>query len=245
MQTIELEDALGPPRIELLSVGLGTLAALAAGAIGAMFMLGCVFLFLSTARDSAPVIFPYMLGLVGFVALLLTLLIESKFIRMIIPEYGVRSGMQFLHIFSTNFSFYILMMPAYVIVGAVPERLMVVFAVQVLLASLANAIISGIISRYRYSLLSLYSGFFAVILTFSAILLIFSGASISEQILFLLAGLLILVTTLTTALRLLCEYLYSTWYQITGNDILGATFTSIIEEESAAEKAAEKALTQF
>ena len=157
MQTVELEDALGPPKIELISVGLGSFAALTSGAIGAIFMLGCVFLFLSTAQNSAPAIFPYMIGLVGFVALLLTLIIEAKLLSMIIPEYAVRRGMQFFHIFATNFGLYILMMPAYVIVGAIPERLMMVFAVQVLLSSLSNAIIAGVISRYRYSLLSIYS----------------------------------------------------------------------------------------
>ena len=208
-------------------------------------MVGCVFLFLSTTQNSAPAIFPYTLGLVGFVALLITLVIEAKFLGMIIPEYAVRSGMQFFHIFTTNFGFYILMMPAYVIVGAIPERLMMVFAVQVLLSSLANVMISGIISRYRYSLLSVYSGFASVLLTFAVILFVFRDTSISEQILFLLAGLLVLVTTLSTGLRLLCEYLYSTWYRITGNDVLGATFSHIIEEEVSQEKAAEKALTQF
>jgi hypothetical protein len=202
------EDLLGPPRIDIVQVGIGTLAALASGAIGAMFLLACTFFFLSTARNSAPAIFPYMLSLVGFVAILLALFTQTKFLSMIIPEYAVRSSTQILHIFGFNFMVYICMMPAYVFAAASPERLMMIFAMHALVSTLALGIITGVVSRYRYSLLSVYTGFVALILTVTALLVILNRASISEQILFLLSAALILIMTLSTGLRLLGEYLY-------------------------------------
>jgi hypothetical protein len=244
MQTTS-EDLLGPPRLDLLQVGTGTLAALASGAIGAMFLLACTFFFLSTAKNSAPVLFPYMLSMTGFVAILLSLFIQTKFLSMIIPEYSVRSGTQALHIFGFNFMVYILMMPAYVFGASSSERLMMVFTVHALVSTLALGIITGVVSRYRYSLLSVYSGFMALILTITLLLIILERATISEQILFLLSAALILVITLSTGLRLFGEYLYGLWYALTGQDILGGTFAEIELDENAAIAAATHNLTQF
>ena len=244
MQTLN-EDLLGPPRLDIIQVGIGTLAALVSGAIGAMFLLACTFFFLSTAKNSAPVLFPYMLSMAGFVAILVSLLTQTKFLSMIIPEYSLRSSTQILHIFGFNFMVYMLMMPAYVFGSASPERLMMVFAVHALVSTLALGIITGVVSRYRYSLLSVYSGFMALILTITLLLIILEKASISEQILFLLSAALILIITLSTGLRLLGEYLYGIWYALTGQDILGGTFAEIQSDEDAAIASATKNLTQF
>lgn len=53
------------------------------GALGGLFVLLCTILFLNSTREAAPVVFPYVLSLVGFIAILISLFIHFSLEKMV------------------------------------------------------------------------------------------------------------------------------------------------------------------
>ena len=111
------EDLLGPPRIDIVSVGISALSSFVSGAIGGIFMLVCTFLFLTAAQESAPAIFPYMLALVALVGILITLFLQFYFGRLIYPEKYTRQAQETIQTFGFNLIMFILFTPLYVYAG--------------------------------------------------------------------------------------------------------------------------------
>lgn len=240
------EDFLGPPRIDMASVGISALASFVAGAVGGMFVLICTFLFLGATQESASAIFPYVLSLVGLIAILITVYVQAYFGGLIFPSKYVRRSQETAQIFGFNLLMYLLFTPLYVYVGgARVDLLMMVFCFHTLITTLGSVLIGEVIAQYRYSLLALYASFigffFAAFITF----ILFAGTTISTQILFSLSSVLVISIFAQTLFRTLFEFIYYKIYSLTGLDLLGNAFSEIQADELARVQEAEKVLTQF
>ena len=136
------EDLLGPPRTDIVSVGISALSSFVAGAIGGIFMLVCTFLFLTGAQESAPAIFPYVLALVALIGILLTLYLQFYFGRLIFPGKYTRGAQETAQTFGFNLIMFVLFTPLYVYAGGSnTELLMSVFCIHALTTTLGSVLI--------------------------------------------------------------------------------------------------------
>lgn len=78
------EEVLGPSKIDLVSIGLSCLGSIAAGFLGGLFTLLFTYVFLGSLQ-AAP-IFPYILSLVGFFAILITVSVTFILNRLLFSE---------------------------------------------------------------------------------------------------------------------------------------------------------------
>ena len=75
------EEVLGPAKIDPVSIALSCLGSIAAGFLGGLFTLLFTYIFLGSLQASA--IFPYILSLVGFFAILITVSITFVLNRLL------------------------------------------------------------------------------------------------------------------------------------------------------------------
>ncbi len=78
------EDVLGPAKISIVSIGLSCLGSIAAGFLGGLFTLLVTYIFLGSLQASN--IFPYVLSIVGFFAILITTSLTFILNRLLFPD---------------------------------------------------------------------------------------------------------------------------------------------------------------
>ncbi len=240
------EDVLGPPRSDLVSVGLSSLASIVAGFVGGVFILICTLFFLGGVQEAAPAMFPYILSIVSFVAILIASALAFYLQTLIFPQKYRGGASQATQTFLFSLLLYLVFTPLYVYVGSSrADMLMAVFVMHVLINILGTNLIVEILSNYRYSLLSVYASFLGFFVATFASTVFFLSSNVSEKILYALSLVLVLAFFLTTTFRTLFELGYYYLYSISGQDILGNVFKQIEEEEKYREVQAEKTLTTF
>lgn len=143
---------------------------------------------------------------------------------------------------------YIFFIPVYTVIATVSTELRVIliaFSTHVVLNTFTLTLLMGIISRYRYSILTFYASLISMLLTAMIVIYVQSLVSKSETSLFVLLGLPILAYVLSGTLSTSFSWLYYKIYQTSGSDPLGSVFGRIEDEERALENEAIEALTQF
>lgn len=235
---------LGPSKINLISIGLSCLGNIAAGFLWGLFTLLFTYIFLGSLQASA--IFPYILSLVGFFAVLVTISVTFILNRLLFPlkyrEWSIVLGqMAILSIF-----FFILVTPLYIYINWVkPDFLIFAFLFHILINILATSLLSEILSSYRYILLSIYGSFIGFFVASVLSVVFFMNFSPSRSALYSLIGVIIVVNFVITLFRLLFEFIYYKIYINTGTDHLGDIFAQIENEEKEAVTKAEKELATF
>ena len=148
LDNISSEELLGPPKTDIASVGLSILASLVSGFLGGLFILVCTFLFLGAAKLQAGGIFPYVLSLVGLIAILISRYLILFLSRAIFPNKYRGDGMTiFAQTFAFSIILYIFITPLYVYIGhANADRIALVFALHILLNGFGVSLISEILS---------------------------------------------------------------------------------------------------
>jgi hypothetical protein len=240
------EDLLGPPKTDIVSVGLSTLSSLVAGFVGGLVILVCTALFLKTAKVASPGIFPYVLALVGFFAILLSTYLTLFLNNLVFPNKYREGLATFAQTFALSILIFILVAPLYVYVGArYPDRLILVFTFHTLMSAFGVSLVSEILSNYRYALLSVYSSFAGFFAASAVSVAFFQNFTESDAALYSLVGAIIVVMVVTNALRLLAEFAYYQLYRATGLDPLGDVYARIENEERESLAKAERELTRF
>ncbi|OIP53620.1 hypothetical protein AUK10_02155 [Candidatus Gracilibacteria bacterium CG2_30_37_12] len=238
------EDILGPSKIDITSVGLSALGSIAAGFLGGLFVLLFTYVFLGSLQTSG--IFPYILSLVGFFAILITVSVSFVLNRLLFPvkykEGSVVLGqMTILSIF-----FFILVSPLYIYINWVKQdALIFIFFFHITINILATSLLGEILSSYRYVLLSIYGSFIGFFATSILSVVFFMNFSLSINAIYSLIGVIIVVNFIITLFRLLFELVYYKIYTKTGTDHLGDIFAQIENEEKEILAKAEKELGTF
>lgn len=240
------EDLLGPPKVDIVSVGLSTLGSLVSGFVGGIVILISTLLFLKAAKIASPGIFPYVLALVGFFAILLTTYLTLFMNTLVFPNKYKEGLATFGQTFAFSILLFILVVPLYVYMNTADiDRIVFVFVLHVLLNSLGVLLISEILSNYRYAVLSVYSSFSGFFVATAASVVFFMNFSESDSMIYSLVGVIVVVNTFMTFFRLLTELAYYKFYKLTGLDPLGDIYARIERDENEILARAEKDLVRF
>ena len=143
---------------------------------------------------------------------------------------------------------YIFFIPVYIVIASVSTEMRVIliaFSTHVVFNAFTLVLLMGVISRYRYSILTFYSSLISLLLTAMLVIYIQSLVSKSETSLFILLGLPILAYVLSGTICTTLSWIYYKIYQSSGSDPLGSVFGSIEQEERALENEAIRTLTHF
>ena len=174
-----------------------------------------------------------MLAIATFFSLLLGGTVYLSIVKTIFPSIYTRTSELFKHMMMYMVILYICLMPVYLLVasGIQHNAVLVAYLVHIMLAIFGIELIVGVISQYRYVLLSFYANIAAMILTGGIVFILFAKASDSGASLFILMGLSILTFFLSATFISVIKFLYYKFYVLTGNDPLGSTFYGIEMEE--------------
>lgn len=238
------EEILGPPNVDIISVGLASLGSMIAGLVGGLFILVFTYFFLGSIQTSY--IFPYVLPMVALFAILITSALTLSLNRMLFPEKYRLGSTALAQISIFSIFVFILVTPLYIYVGASkPDLLIFVFTIHILLNFLGASLLVEILSNYRYILLSIYGSFIGFLIATFLSVYFFLNYSPSKTALYSLVGVIILVNLVITLFRSLFEFAYYRYYTTTGNDHLGDIFSKIELEEKELVAQAEKELGKF
>lgn len=123
--------------------------------------------------------------------------------------------------------------------------ILIAYIAHVLLNIFGLEIIVGILSGYRYALLSIYSSIVSLILTASILFWIYMQASSpSSNALWVLLGLSMLAFVIAIFVTFFIRFCYYRIYIVSGSDPIGDVFARVESEAKESEKEAEKALFQ-
>lgn len=240
------EDLLGPPKVDLVSVGMATLGALVSGFVGGVLILISTVLFLKAARIGSPGIFPYVLAIVGFVSMLVSGYLSLFMNGLVFPGKYKEGMATFGQTFAFSILLFILIVPMYVFFGSVNvEKLSQVFIVHVLVNAFGFVLVSEILSNYRYAVLAVYSGFAGFLATGALSLVAVTVFEETSTTLYSLVGVIVVANVLMTFFRLLTELCYYQFYRLTGIDPIGDIYARIERDDAEAVRRAEKELVRF
>ncbi len=239
------EERLGPPKIDWTGILLMTLVALFCGFLTSVSVLISAFFTLGRFSLESGVS-PMILSMIAMFALWVASMIYIWAARTLFPYVYTRNRILYVQVSVFTVLLYICMMPIYLIVssqsGIETSNILYVYLVHILLTLFGLELLSGMITQYRYILLSFYANIISLILTSGLVFWFFKGASDSEAALFILMGISMIAFTLFTFLTFFIKYLYYTLYISTGKDMLGNVFWNIEEIEKASLKTVEKEL---
>lgn len=226
------EELLGPPHVDAMGILLMAMTSILAGAFVSLGILISSFLTIGKFTLESGVS-PMILAMATLFSLLLGGTIYLYLAKSIFPALYTRTGELFKHMMIYMFILYIFLMPIYLLVSSAihPNAVLVPYLIHVILAVFGIEIVLGVISQYRYVLLSLYANIAAMVFSCGIVFLLFSKSSTSGTSLFILMGLSILVFFLSATLITTIKFLYYKFYSLTGNDPLGSIFYAIETEE--------------
>ena len=241
------EEILGPPKYDPIWVLMTFLTSLIVWVVsGIIIMLASYFAIGRFTLESGAS--PILLVFVAFVGLTVGNLIYVSLLGYIFPHVFGRHKTAFSQVMIASIILYIFFIPVYTLISTVWNELRIIliaFSAHVVINSFTLNLLLGIISRYRYAILSFYSSLISLLLTSLTVIYVQSLVSKSETSLFVLLWLPVLAYVLSWTISTLLSFVYYKIYQASGSDPLGSIFGRIEEEEIALEKEAVQALTHF
>ncbi|GAB0174681.1 MAG: hypothetical protein HHAS10_05600 [Candidatus Altimarinota bacterium] len=241
------EELLGPPKYDPMGILMTFLSSLIVGVVaGIIIMLASYFAIGRFTLESGAS--PILLVFVAFVGLTIGNLIYVSLLGYIFPHVFGRNRTSFSQVMISSIILYIFFIPVYTVITTVSTEMRIIliaFSAHVVMNAFSLNLLMGIISRYRYSILSFYSSLISMLVTAMLVIYVQSLVSKSETSLFVLLGLPILAYVLSGVMTTAFSWIYYKIYQASGSDPLGSVFGRIEEEERALENEAIQTLTQF
>lgn len=213
---------------------------------GAIILLFALFAIRKFSLESGAS--PMLLAMITFFALTIGNLITYSIRSYIFPHIYSRGRTAVSQIAIMSIVLYIVFVPLYMMMSGAStgtSAILSVFSIHILVNVFSLELLIGLISQYRYSLLSLYSSIIAFLLTGITLFAIQTQFSSSSYTMFLLFGLTMLAYLLGGFISTLISWIYYLIYRSTGKDPIGTIFSRIEEEEREIEKQATEALTKF
>ncbi len=247
IDNLSVEEFLGPPKYDGMGVMMVFLTGMIVGAIAGVIMLLLAYLAIGrfSLESGAS---PMLLAMIAFFSLTIGNLSTYTIRSYIFPHIYSRGRTTLSQIAIMSILLYIVFAPVYMVVwGVNPDTssILSAFSLHVLLNVFTLELLIGLISQYRYSLLSLYASIVSLLLTGIILFLLKNQFSGSEYTIFLLFWLTILAYLLGWLITTMISWIYYSIYRATGKDTIGDIFTRIENEEKNLEKQATAALTKF
>jgi len=191
-------------------------------------------------------IFPYILALVGFFAISITVSLTFVLNRLLFPDKYHQGNAIFSQLAIISIFLFILVLPLYIYINATkPDFIIHIFTLHILINILVASLLSEILSSYRYILLGVYGSFIGFFVASFISVVFFLSFSPSKTALYSLMGVIIVINFIITISRSLFEFVYSRIYISTGTDYLGDIFSRIELEEKGLVEKAQKELERF
>ena len=240
------EERLGPPRVDLLELAMGSIGSVIAGFFGGLVVFLAVYFLLSNPEFASSGAFPFALSIVALFATLSTAYITLWMNRLVFPDKYARPLATLGQVSVISVLLYICFTPLYLAVGGGnAEVILSIFSAHCILNVLSANVVSEILARYKYVLLGVYGSIVGCAGSVIVAILLIVHVSASSQALYGLVGTILMVNFLSAFLRLLFEFAYFQIYTLTGYDQLGNVFGGIEDEERSAEEAAKRELERF
>ncbi len=247
IDNLSTEEFLGPPKYDAVGVFMIFLTGMIVGVVsGAIILLFALFAIRRFSLESGAS--PMLLAMITFFALTIGNIITYSIRSYIFPHIYSRGRTAISQIAIMSILLYIIFAPIYMVMwGTNPwaASLLSAFSLHVLVNIFSLELLVGLISQYRYSLLSLYSSIISFLLTGIILYSIQTQFPSSDYTMFLLFGLTILAYLLWGFITTCVSWLYFLIYRATGKDPIGDIFSRIEAEEREVEKQATATLTQF
>lgn len=249
MNTIEStnltpEEILWPPKIDLLGLGLVTFLSLVVGFIVGIVVFMLVyfsfwdFLFQTWASS-------ILIAMFVFIAITLGNTLYTWWISSIFPYIYTATRTLYVQVSVYSVILYILMSIVYFTIGVLYPKtsaLLAVYAFHIVLNTMGLFLLTGILSQYRYALLTFYSSIVSLIITGLVVFLIYISFSESARTIFLFMGLPPMTFLIATFSHFCIWWLYAELYASSGSDPLGDVLQKIQSDEKDLENQAEKYL---
>lgn len=212
---------------------------------GAIILLFTLFAIRRFSLESGAS--PMLLAMISFFALVIGNLITYSIRSRIFPHIYFRGRTALSQIAIMSIILFIIFIPVYMMMpgSSVASSMLFIFSIHVLVNAFSLELLMGLISQYRYSLLSLYSSIISFLLSGIILFVIQTQFSSSGYTTFLFFGLTMLAYLLSGGITTLLSWIYFLIYKSTGKDPIGDVFSRIEAEEREMEQQATATLTKF
>jgi hypothetical protein len=239
------EDLLWPNKVDLTYVLLIGIWSTIAWFVWWIIILVFIFFFLWKMKSfewAYPVIYSLTAFFSVWATSYLTLLMHQiiawdKYRKWVTTFTQVSIFLIFLYIF---------MAPAYLYAASIRSNLLIyIFTIHIIISVLWTAIISELISNYRYVLIWLYGIFIWLFISVFMSIFIFINYETWHVTLYVLIWIIMLINISVNLFRAIFEYVYYMIYKLTWYDQIWDIFSKIEFEERELERQAIKKLEKF
>ena len=238
------EEILWPPRVDMSGVGLIIFLSLVTWLIvgGMVFMMVYFsfgdFLFQSGASA-------ILIAMFVFLALAFWNTLFVWGLSNIFPHIYSSARTIYLQVSVYSVLLYIVMSIAYFSVGILfpkTSALLMVYAIHIIINMFGIFLLTGILSQYRYAILTFYSSIVSLVIMCVGTLYLSVYLGESSRILFLFIWFPSVIFFVGTGTHFLIGWIYHELYTLSGADPFGSLLRTIENEEKELERNAEKKL---
>lgn len=249
IDNLTTEELLGPPKYDTVGLFMVFLSALITWVIAWIIVILLAYFAIGkfSLESGAS---PLLLVFITFIALTVGNILYYTLISYIFPHIYIRGRTTISQITWMSTALYVLFTPVYILMSGISTEtptILIAFSAHVILNNFALTLLIGLISQYRYALLTFYASTISLIITASIVVFVQTQftQSTSSRALFLLLGLTILTYTLSGTLSSLISWIYYMTYQFSWFDPIGNIYSQIENDEREIEKQATEKLINF
>lgn len=242
---ISAEEVLGPQKIDIIGVWIMSLVSLIIGLFISTWALFTAFVS-GSSFGAISWIQPFILAMSTFFVLTLASLLYVFIAKSIFPTIYHRTSQSFKYITIFMIVLYFSILPVYLLSAWNQETsaILLPYLLHIMFAIFGIELLLGVISSYRYVILSFFSNIIAFMISSSILLFLSKTGSSSTTHIFVLMGLAALTFFLSSTIIFLVKFLYYKFYTLTGNDPLGSVFADIEYQENLKLQNAKNSLFQ-
>ncbi len=238
------EEVFWPPRIDFLWFGLIVFLSLVVWLLVWVWVFMLVYFsfweFLLQSWASSVLISMY-----AFICLTIGNLLYTWGLSSIFPHIYNSAQTIFVQVTVFSIILYICMSIVYFLIGSLfpsTSVMLWIYTIHVIMNAFWLLLLAGLLSQYRYSILTFYSSLISLLLSWVVIFWIYTLFSDSGKVLFLFMWLAATIYFIVTVIHFGVGWLYMKLYTLSWADPLWDVLRRIESEEKVLEKMAEKSL---
>lgn len=242
---VTAEEVLGPQKIDIVWVGIMSLVSLIIGFFISTWALFTAFIS-GSGFSAISWIQPFILAMSTFFVLTIASLFYVFIAKLVFPSIYYRSSQSYKYITVFMIVLYFSILPVYLLTAGAQETqtILLPYLLHIMFAIFGIELLLGVISSYRYVILSFLSNVIGFMFSSSILLFLSQQTSASTTHIFVLMGLAALTFFVSTTIIFLVKFLYYKFYILTGNDPLGSVFADIEYQENLKLQNAKNSLFQ-
>lgn len=235
------ESVIAPPQIDIIGILMMSGIGIVAGLFVSIAVMIATF-FSAGSFTTGANINAFFLSFFTFFAFCFGAFLYLSLAKSVFPKIYIHNSLSLKYVMMFFVILYIFVLPLYLMVET--GEILMVYLIHTLLSILGIELIAGVISQYRYILLSLYANLISVVSSGSLVFLISKNFGAEGKNLFIIMGLAIFTFFLSTVITFFIKWLYYRFYLLSGQDPLGGIFYEIERAEQQKVLDAQNSLLQ-